>query len=478
MSFRQIQQSKFKKGATGAANRMKFAVADVADHLTERRTQSQGKPGWWNGVVRVEWENIRAGDHNTKWISVNYTDRAGVSGGLDLLVLGEKNFGRIAPKDQPGLAKLQQENPKMSFEYLKPRETKKPQLQIRKWDANVATVDKDSIEIVVDAQGKPLLPADETKSPYYAVAELINEIFESETEERLTRGQDLIAAVRAAIKKDPNAAAKDIVTEFNAASGGHRHNDTILSADQYNGLNKLFEKKPGEVDIIAAGCIITGNTKFCPVVQTRFGASNKKWAGRPIPNPLTRVSIGFDKNTGAALISISDKRLARIENGKTHYDVAKCNAGLPLVDRTVHEFFNNGTIIDGIISMNAICLSSMGISLPISAKLLVAEPAVYAAGTSQDELYDESYFGGASDESRINGGAGRAAAGTAADTAAGTGADMFAGLPPPVIAQQPDGGLATATAATPAAPVTVTTDALPPALTDDQMTSMLSGLGV
>ena len=80
--------------------------------------------------------------------------------------------------------------------------------------------------------------------------------------------------------------------------------------------------------------------------------------------------------------------------GKTEYELARLpgpSESDPLVlvgTNNVHEFVTSQSKIDGIIEMDAVCYSNMGISLPVKASKLVVEPAA-GGGYTIDDIYGD-----------------------------------------------------------------------------------------
>jgi hypothetical protein len=85
---------------------------------------------------------------------------------------------------------------------------------------------------------------------------------------------------------------------------------------------------------------------------------------------------------------IHDKRKPFMVDGKKRYEQAKVDGDLVNADN-VHKFIIPRTAFDGIASMDCICLSSMGISVPVKLKVVVGEQPELRREVGMDDLYGD-----------------------------------------------------------------------------------------
>jgi hypothetical protein len=368
------------------------------------------KTRWWAGVLKFEWSAPRKGGNGTQWVSSQYTDAAGVAGPLVVRINGERHCGQIMPTTDEGLAELvaKAKNAKAVFK----KRDKKPSIQIQKWTAQVKTLE-DGITIATDEDGKPMLPGDDKLSPYYQVAYHVSEAFVSETQERLQRGIDFLTVARGEkVAAKANAKAQAVLDGFVKLHGQRYAGDMILSAEIVAELRKLFPQKP-EQDLLLRGTAQTTNTKVAKLVQETIGLTSSKNQGAPLPNPMARIAMNFDKTTGMAQLAFYDKdKPFEIEVAdasgrkikKQQYDIGKVEDD-PINDENVHKFVRSRSRIDGIVNMDSVCFSSMGISMPVKADVVVVEQPK-GRETTLDDVYDDDGLSYGVDDALGDGGDG------------------------------------------------------------------------
>jgi len=369
-----------------ARSKVIFNTAPVGAHLAELKSAAlaEGKEDshWWTGTLDFDWASTRKGNNGTQWLNVSYTDENGLKGRIIARINGERHTGQIMPGTEQGVADLaaRSKNPNAKIE----KRTRKPAIQIQKWKSHVKT-EEDGVTIVCDADGQPILPGDEMLSDYFRMAYHIGEAFYTEAKERVDRGLELVSSVAAAKKANRDATAADVLTAFNTEQGVRRPGDMILSSESVGAIRRLF---PGgrDSDVLSKGAIITSNVKIAQLVQEFISDQNKKNPGLPLPNPMTRMGMNFDNVTGVAQMAFFDKSAPYIADGKQKYDIGKVD-GDPINGDNVHLFVLPRSGLDGIINMDSVCFSNMGISMPVKAEVLVVDKPA-ARGIDLDDVYD------------------------------------------------------------------------------------------
>lgn len=338
---------------------------------------------WWKDALEFEWASTRKGNNGTQWASVNYTDENGTRSRLVVRINGERMTGRIMPNTDAGVAELIAElkNPNIQIK----KRDKKPSVQIQKWAAQVKTAE-DGVTILADADGKPVLPDDDKLSPYFRVASLVGEAFASEAAERVDKGAALVAKVVDAKKKDKAATAQAVITSFNDENGPRRPGDMILSSEQVNAIRKLFPNTK-DSEVLTKGATLTTKVSIAHLVQERISDNATKNGGMLLPNPMTRFALNFDQVTGVAQLTLFDKNKPFSEEGRQKYEAAKVGVD-PVNADNVHRFILPRSGLDGIVNMDSVCFSSMGISMPVKGEVLVvAQPS--SREMSLDDVYGD-----------------------------------------------------------------------------------------
>jgi hypothetical protein len=346
---------------------------------------------WWTPALSFEWGSTRKGAEGTQWLSVYYTDENGVRGRLVMRIIGETHVGQIMPNTDAGVAELNAaaKNSKVKYE----KRTKKATIQIQKWAASVETNDDGTYKC--NSDGQPILPSDDKLSPYFAVAALVNEAFLSEAKERVSRGAALVTHLAEAKKKDKSTTGKTALDAYITSVGIKPNDKVIVTSSMVPEIRKLF---PAEAELILKYAIISTKdaTATASLVQENVSLQAPKNAGMPLPNPMTRIAMNFNKTTGVAELAFYDKSLPYMADGKQKYEEGKVKEGdkMVLVNAdNVHKFVTTRSLIDGIINMDSVCFSSMGISIPVKADILVVERRE-GRGHDLDDLYgDDAYAG-------------------------------------------------------------------------------------
>lgn len=354
-----------------------FKAADVVTHFNQLK--STGNEQWWNNYVSFEWSRIRTGKNSTKWITLKYTpslDKKPTR--FSIIIRDEVHSGQIMPNTPEEVIELKTRFPDANI-ILR---TMKPSLQFQKWSKQVPT-QEDRITPVIDDNGNPVVPDDKFLSNYYQVAYYIDEIFRYEMKLRTERATFMVVA----LSQNKTASVKEI-----RASVGHVNDcDTIMRDDE---ANTIREKYPDKYIEIMKGVLTVSSTKVGTIIQERISDKALKNKGEKLPNPMTRITIPFDTKTGAPqLVTILDKTKPFKLNGKRGYENATYNA-VPINANNIHNFIPSRSIIDGVISMDSVCFSQLGISLPIKATLVVVQQPINRENNvfaMCNEIYGEEF---------------------------------------------------------------------------------------
>ena len=376
--------------ASSASKKVISNARDVAARLGALKAAAvaDGKEdsAWWLPALKFDWVQPRKGNNGTQWASITYIDENGISSRLVIRINGERHTGQIMPSTDAGVAELaaKVKNPNVKVE----KRTKKPAIQIQKWSAQVKTAE-DGITILCDDDGQPALPGDDKLSPYYQVASCVGEAFCAEAKERIDRGLALVAKVAEMKKADKAVTAQAVLEAFNAAQGVRRPGDMILASESMSAIRKTFPDAKA-AELLTKGATITSNVKIAALAQEYISDKAPRNAGMLLPNPMTRAAMNFDQTTGLAQMAFFDKSLPFTEDGKQKYEAGKID-GDPINADNVHKFVLSRSTLDGIVNMDSVCFSNMGISVPAKAEVLVVDkPSGGSVGL--DDVYDDDVY--------------------------------------------------------------------------------------
>jgi len=349
---------------------------------TEESKDATNTRPWWYGVIDIEWPNPRKSS-TTQWISIYYTDETGVRSKLFMRINGERHNGQIMPTTDKELAELMAASNKNHERSFKKRD-KKPSVTIQKWSRQVKT-DEDGVTICTDDDGKPILPSDDSLSDYFRASSLVNEAFQAEARERVDLGLELVAAVADMKKKNKAVTAAAVLEEFNKEKP-RRAGDMILSSESVATIRRSF-KSPDDIKLLTGGAATVPTTKIANAVQEYISLQNKKNPGCALPNPMTRIAMNFDKDTGVAQMAFFDKSKPYNVNGRQKYEMGKVD-GAPINADNIHKFVKSGSSVDGIVAMDSVCYSSLAISMPVKIEVAVVDPPVSFA-IEYDDVYGD-----------------------------------------------------------------------------------------
>lgn len=373
-----------------------FSSTLVAAHLKTLKLASPDEGHrWWQPALEFEWHKARKGGNNTQWVSVYYTSADGVRSTLLVRINHERQTGRIMPNTDAGVAELTAElkNPNI---VIKKRE-KKASVQIQKWAAHVRTAE-DGVTVPTDETGKPELPGDDKLSPYYQVASLVGEAYAAEAAERVERGKALAAiasAMAAEAKRAKTALTPEaVLAAFVKENGSRKPGDVILSAETISIIRRAFAA-PKDQEAILRGAITCAKTNIASLVQEFISDNAVKNKGAPLPNPLTRIAMDFETGTGVPKkLSFYDMDKPYMEGQNQKYEVGKVGND-PVCADNVHKFILPHSGIHGVVNMDSVCFSSMGISMPVKAAVLLVSRPQTREITLDDVFGEDDGFGSA-----------------------------------------------------------------------------------
>lgn len=340
-----------------------FKASDIVAHF--KQLKSTGTEKWWNNYISFEWTRIRLGKNSTKWITLRYTpDPSTIKPRrLTVSIRNEVHSGQIMPSLPEDVVELKAKFPEARIELR----TMKPSLQFQKWSKQVPTQD-DRITPVVNENGEQVVPDDEYLSTYYQLAHDIDDIFKYEMRQRTERGTLMTVYL--------NQAKEINVKEIHDKIGHITDCDTIIRDDDANNIRDKYSDKFSE---LMKGVLTVSSTKIGTIIQERISDKAVKNKGVKLPNPMTRITMPFDnkplKPGMAPPITVLDKTKPFKLNGRKGYDNATFN-GKPVDLNNVHAFIPSRSVIDGIINMDSVCFSQLGISLPVKASLIVVQQPI------------------------------------------------------------------------------------------------------
>ena len=275
-------------------------------------------------------ETARPGPNGTKYMDLVCT----VGDKKDRLMLRfrEIHVGQIAPLDEAEVSRLNARRNSTKFGLLQKRD-RHPTINIQKWKCSIETDDQGRL--------KGNLPADDQKSEYYRVIEFIDEFFYEEMSARLADGR--------ICKYDPR-------------------------------------KEP------PPGAIVIANDKIVQMAQTHISRDSKTNPGAKLVNPITRLNMKFDKDTGMPKAKFYDftKSFNNPKTGKRDFEPLLFD-GHPVTAHNVHNIQSHSKV-SGIANLNAVCSSNMGLSIPTDIEVLVVDPPLMREVDVSD-VFDGDMFG-------------------------------------------------------------------------------------
>lgn len=338
-----------------------FKASDIVAQF--KQLKSTGVENWWNNYISFEWSRIRSGKNSTKWITMRYNpDPVTKPRRLSVIIRNEIHSGQIMPNTPEDVAELKTRFPEAKIELR----TMKPSLQFQKWSKQVIT-QEDRISPVIDENGNQIVPDDEYLSIYYQLAYDIDKIFKHEMRQRTERANVMMVY----LSQHKTASAKEV----RDAVGYVNECDIIMRDDDANTIRETYPDKYIE---LMRGVLTVSSTKISTIIQERISDKAVKNKGAKLPNPMTRITIPFDTKPKVGIspsVTILDKSKPFKCNGKKGYETAIYNE-VPVDANNVHWFIPSRSIIDGVINMDSVCFSQLGISLPIKASIVVVQQPI------------------------------------------------------------------------------------------------------
>jgi hypothetical protein len=344
------------------ASESSFKASDIVNHFKQLKAITSEK--WWSNYVTFEWSRIRLGKNSTKWITLRYTSDLSIKPRrLIVNIRNEIHSGQIMPSLPEDVVELKAKFPEARIELR----TMKPSLQFQKWSKQVPT-QEDRISPVFDENGIQIVPGDEYLSIYYQLASYIDEIFKYEMKQRTERATFMMVY----LSQNKTASVKEI----KEAVGHINECDTIMRDDD---ANTIRDKYPDKYVELMKGILTVSSTKVGTIIQERISDKAPKNKGAKLPNPMTRITMPFDlkpaKPGMSPSITVLDKSKPFKINGRKGYENATYEG--KIIDlNNVHAFIPSRSIIDGIINMDSVCFSQLGISLPVKASMIVVQQPI------------------------------------------------------------------------------------------------------
>ncbi len=269
----------------------------------------------------------RDGPNGVKYLDVSATVE-GKSGRLLIRFSDEKHVGIIAPFLDADVVKANAELKNKEYGVIKKRD-RAPTINIQQYPERIE----------VDASGNPKGPLPTAMSPYHRCIRYLHDYFKAEMERRLATGE-------------------------------------------------IAKRKVGVV--YADSTVFASNDKVCDLVQTHVSFTNAKSGGQALLNPITRMTIPFDKDTGLlSQCQVFDRSKASINptTGKQDFEPLRFD-GLDVTANNVHGIKSH-SIVSGIVSVDAVCFSNMGISIPPKVKILIVQNPVYNS-IGLEDVFDDA----------------------------------------------------------------------------------------
>lgn len=305
--------------------------------------EKNGEGTTYSDVFEIDFNSQRkAGKVENLYITLYATDINGVRAPLRVKVKDCKSFASITPLLQ---ADVNEVNERMSNKGWEPKSCRdmKPAVTMQMYqDPNhqPKTVSEDSPEPVM-VDGKPVLPPADKRHPLVYIMSCLNKYF------LVTVGK------------------------------------------------KIAEKEIGEIPMpgdppLAPNAIQCKSVKRFAILQDRV--KKGKNAGKLLANPLVRVDIGIPNTTDATQgpkkgITYYDKKKPYLHNGETRYEILVDENGSTINAGNVHKLITAGSTIEGVVSLDSICFSSLGISIGKEFSLAVVDTAEYGASLTQDDYF-------------------------------------------------------------------------------------------
>ena len=272
----------------------------------------------------------RPGPNGTKYMGLS-ASVPGKAGRLMVRVVKEKHVGQIAPLDDAEVARINADRG-TKFGTLQKRD-RHPTLNVQMFKVAVET----------DDAGRPTgdLPGDDQKSEYFRVVQFVDEFFYETMTARLADGS---VVLRDARRKD-----------------------------------------------YPAGAIVVPSAKIVPLFQSAVSMESKKNPGVELANPICRTNMKFNKDTAMPMkVTFFDFAKSFInDKGGRGFEPLTFD-GHPVTGHNVHQIASH-SVFSGIVNMNAVCASNMGLSIPSEMEVVIVEAPV-ARGVGVEDVFEDGMF--------------------------------------------------------------------------------------
>ncbi len=333
-----------------------FKAQDVYQRLQEAKTNSTNDK-WWKDVIEIDFLNPREGSSSsqaksTTWITIWYINEKKEKKPFKIFINGEQHSGQIMPLTDEGVNELSLSNSNKKIVITKRDPTRKPCIQIQKWTTQVKT-ESDGITIKQDDKGEPIYPAEEFRSMYFGIIELLDEIFKREVLFRFDNFNKLMSFIEESKNKDKTTSANAIMTEFISKNSLNKKGDIYMPPNPSNINDSMFKKyfsSAKDIECIKSYLIILKSAKIVNLIQENISDKSTANAGKPLPNPITRITINIEQ--------------CKIHERVTDATGKFVNLNPQIDDTNIHKLVLPRSKIYGIVNLGAVCISPMGVSIP------------------------------------------------------------------------------------------------------------------
>lgn len=346
-----------------------FNARDVVACLWPLKQAAANQPKgyrWYASALKFKMNEPRKGNNSTTWFP-NSLKVGDVEGPVIIRIADEIHVGQIMPDNESEIAQLMAANKNKNRTFKKREKGVSIQLNKwapkrldedekakggRKWIYSKLALEEDGVSFKKDEVTKqPILPDEKFASVLFKALWLLDDAFRIEM-------QSLLDSKRIITREEANAMEEEATSK-------------------------------GDSFTLPPGTQVVTNKKIASRIQTRISGDAPKNAGKLLPNPIARVDLKFDKDTGMAAPKFYDrtKHYFDKDTGKKQFEEAKVD-GQPITAGNVHKFVVSGSSIDGIIYADAVCFSNMGISIPVKGDILVVEQGEKDK-TSVDDVYED-----------------------------------------------------------------------------------------
>jgi hypothetical protein len=185
-----------------------------------------------------------------------------------------------------------------------------------------------------------------------------------------------------------------------------KQNDAIIDIDEDYGLaiiaiyaafSRMMKK------IIDSRTIYHDKTEIKSIIQSQYKVDTKTGKKAPCAEEIIRVEVPFESESQANIKVIKPDALPMCEIFDASKRNAQKSAGAcpfehatwedkPINYTTINEFINPGSLCSGTNTMDSVCLSSQGISLPCKFTLLIVKRYKPVYRPVADKLFNADEF--------------------------------------------------------------------------------------